>query len=387
LAGKALSRLFHFSERKDRMLLMPTPEPPQKQPNSARLSIVGWVGIILSAGFMWWFLRDVQAAALGQSFQAVSIPFVGLSACVLLSEFWIRAARWRILLQPIAPVRFGDLLRATLVGAAGNTLLPMRAGDLAKAAVATGATGLRLTTVLATNIMERVYDLFGLVAILLLTFLLLPDGLASSPEDLHRIERLAFYGKGIGVVALGGMSVFFAMARNPDKAFAFVRFCSAPVPGPVRERIRDLASAFIQGLAATQSARRMWAAIGLSLILWFNLSLAVYLLFLAFHFPLPYAAACFITVAIALAVVIPQAPGYLGVFQNVIEVTLALWTSAELFQHSGNTILSQDIKAFAIVFWGVSFVPVTVLGLWSLRKAGLSLGQIWSQRHNPIEHK
>jgi uncharacterized protein (TIRG00374 family) len=329
---------------------------------------------------MWWFVRDIEGAELGRSLQAVSLPFVGLSALVLLSEFWIRALRWQLLLQPIRPTRLGALLQATLIGAAGNTLLPMRAGDLARAVVASGATGIRLTTVFATNVMERVYDLFGLVAILLLTFLLLPDGLAVDPEDVQRIEKLAFFGKLIGVAALSGMVVFFFMARNPDQAKAFVRFCSAPAPGPVRNKARDLGSAFIEGLAATQSARHMGGAIALSLLLWFNLSLAVYLLFIAFHFQLPYAAACFITVAIALAVVIPQAPGYLGVFQNVIEVTLALWTSAELFHHGGATELAQDIKAFAIVFWGVSFVPVTILGLLSLRRADLSLRQIWSDR-------
>ena len=352
---------------------------PQKK---ARLSFVGWLGIVLSVAFMWWFLRDVRAAELGRSFQAISIPYVGLAAIVLLSEFWIRALRWRVLLAPISQVSFVDLLRATLIGAAGNTLLPMRAGDLAKAVVATNATGLRLTTVFATNVMERIYDLFGLVAILLLTFYLMPDGLASEPDDIIRINKLVLYGKGLGLVALIGMTSFFLMARNPEKANAFVRFCTAILPGPLREKIRDLASAFIDGLAATRSAQHMWSAIALSLVLWFNLSLAVYLLFLAFHFPLPYAAACFITVAIALAVVIPQAPGYLGVFQNVIEVTLALWTSTEIFQHTAGTVLSHDIKAFAIVFWGVSFVPVTVLGLLSLRNAGLSLKEIWSKRQS-----
>jgi uncharacterized protein (TIRG00374 family) len=350
--------------------------------NPAKLSFVGWLGIVLSVAFMWWFLRDVRTAELGRSFQAISIPFVGLAAIVLLSEFWIRALRWRILLLPVCQVSFVALLRATLIGAAGNTLLPMRAGDLAKAVVATKATGLRLTTVFATNVMERVYDLFGLVAILLLTFYLLPEGLASAPEDVIRINKLSLYGKALGLIALVGMTSFFLMARNPEKANAFVRLSTSIAPGPVREKVRDLAAAFIIGLAATRSAKHMWSAIALSLVLWFNLSLAVYLLFLAFHFPLPYAAACFITVAIALAVVIPQAPGYLGVFQNVIEVTLALWTSTEIFHHSASTTLSHDIKAFAIVFWGVSFVPVTVLGLLSLRKAGLSLKEIWSKRQS-----
>ena len=45
----------------------------------------------------------------------------------------------------------------------------------------------------------------------------------------------------------------------------------------------------------------------------------------------------------------------------------------------GATVIAQDIKAFAIVFWAVSFVPVTLLGLMRLKAAGMSLQQVWSQ--------
>ena len=44
-----------------------------------------------------------------------------------------------------------------------------------------------------------------------------------------------------------------------------------------------------------------------------------------------------------------------------------------------STVIAQDIKAFAIVFWAVSFVPVTLLGLMRLKAAGMSLQQVWSQ--------
>lgn len=344
-----------------------------------RFPVATLLGIVFSAGFLWWFVRDIEAAEIGRSFGAISWPFVLLSALVLLSEFVLRALRWRLLLDPIRPTRFAPLFEATVIGAAGNTLLPMRAGDIARAVVASGATGIRLTTIVATNIMERVYDLFGLVAILFLTFALLPDNLASTPEDLERIEKLSFYGKIIGLAALSGMVVFFGIAKHPARARGFVAFFCRPLPRPLQTKIKDLTGAFVTGLAATQSARNVWSAIGLSLLLWGNLSLAIFLLFKAFHLQLPFAAACFITVAIALAVVIPQAPGYLGVFQSVIEVTLSLWTGAELFAHSGATVIAQDIKAFAIVFWAVSFVPVTLLGLMRLKAAGMSLQQVWSQ--------
>ena len=362
---------------------MSSSESPLPSARRSGFPIASVLGVVFSIGFLAWFIKDIEAAEISRSFEAVSWPFVVASSVVLLSEFAIRAVRWRLLLNPIRPTKVRPLFEATLIGAAGNTLLPMRAGDIARAVVASGATGVRLTTVFATNVMERVYDLFGLVAVLFITFALLPEDLASNPADMERIQKLSFYGKGIGVFALLGMTAFFAMAKHPERARRFVNFFCKPLPGPVRSKVRDLTGAFIEGLAATQSAKNVWTAIALSLLLWANLSLAIFLLFKAFHLQLPYAAACFITVAIALAVVIPQAPGYLGVFQSVIEVTLSLWTSAELFSHSGATVVAQDIKAFAIVFWAVSFVPVTILGLLCLRRAGLSLRRVWSDTRAP----
>ena len=171
----------------------------------------------------------------------------------------------------------------------------------------------------------------------------LPDNLASTPEDLERIEKLSFYGKIIVLPQRNGCVLRYCKA--PARARGFVAFFCRPFPDLSRQNETSPAPLSPAG-TATQSARNVWSAIGLSLLLWGNLSLAIFLLFKAFHLQPPFAAACFITVAIALAVVIPQAPGYLGVFQSVIEVTLSLWTGAELFAHSGATVIAQDIKAF-----------------------------------------
>ena len=356
---------------------MQSSAPASKNPQKAGFPLIGWIGIAFSVAFLFWFGHDIETRELGAVLHEISLPWVGLSAIVLLSEFWLRALRWQVLLRPIQHTPYQPLLDATLIGAAGNTLLPFRAGDIARAAVASGSTGVRMTTVLATNVMERVYDLFGLVFVLLLTFLLLPEGLGNTPEDIQRIDKLALFGKLVASVAVLGMLLFFALARNPKAARRFVGWFTRLTPRGIRNKIDELCSAFIDGLAATQSLGQMGKAILISLVLWFNLTLAVYLLFSAFSLDLPYAAACFVTVAIALAVVIPQGPGYLGPFQSVIAATITLWTGAEM---------AQEAKAFAIVFWGVSFVPVTVWGLLRLRQAGLSLKQIWSDmRSSTIE--
>ena len=86
--------------------------------------------------------------------------------------------------------------------------------------------------------------------------------------------------------------------------------------------------------------------------MWLNGAFAIFCLFKAFSLTLPFGAACFISVAIALSVALPQAPGFVGVFHVAIETTLLLW--------------GQDptiAKGFALIFWGVSFVPVTLIGV------------------------
>ena len=94
--------------------------------------------------------------------------------------------------------------------------------------------------------------------------------------------------------------------------------------------------------------------------MWLNGALAIYCLFQAFSLPLGFGAACFTAVAIALTVAFPQAPGFIGVFHLAIEKTLLLWGMA-----------LAPAKGFALVFWAVSFIPVTLLGMIRLWKEGM----------------
>jgi hypothetical protein len=70
-------------------------------------------------------------------------------------------------------------------------------------------------------------------------------------------------------------------------------------------------------------------------------------------------------VAIALTVALPQAPGFIGVFHIAIEKTMLLWGMAP-----------DESKGFALVFWSVSFVPVTVVGLIAMWREGLTMREI-----------
>ena len=124
----------------------------------------------------------------------------------------------------------------------------------------------------------------------------------------------------------------------------------------------ELFDGFVAGLGNARDRKGLVQAGMLSVWMWMNGALAIYCLFQAFGMSLPFGAACFVAVAIALTVALPQAPGFIGVFHIAIEKTMVLW---------GQPVTSS--KGFAIIFWAVSFLPVALVGLLALWQEGMSL--------------
>ncbi len=330
------------------------------------------IGIALGAVLLGWFLWTIEWPDFVAALAEVKLGWVALSAAILFGEFVLRAVRWRILLRPLAPdVSFGALLSATLVGGAVNTLLPARAGDVARPLVAHRRTGISLAAIVTTNVVERVFDLVGLLFVLLLMLVMLPT--VAGPEG-ELVENLRRYGFVLGGAGLGGLVTLVLVARRRDWLTATLQALAVRLPGPLGERLSGLLGGLVEGLSAMARTRDVVSAIAVSLVLWFNGALSIYVLFHAFGIQLPFGAACFTAVAIALTVVAPQAPGFVGLFHVAIEKTLVLWG-----------LTAAPAKGFAVIFWGISFLPVTLLGLLALWREGLSLGTLLARDNEDVD--
>jgi uncharacterized protein (TIRG00374 family) len=316
----------------------------------------------LSAIGIWWFAHDVQWDEVLDILGTVKLQYVLLAAATLLAEFLLRAHRWSILLRPLGTkVRFMDLWSATVIGAAVNTLVPLRAGEIAKPMVVARRTGHRLSTLFATNVMERVFDLLGMVTILVIMVLMLPG----SPGDDALVVNLYRYGSLIGFAALAALAVFFVLATKENAARDVFEQILKIGPTAARRPFLHLFDGFVAGLGSTRDRQSLWKAGVLSIAMWLNGAFAIWLLFQAFGFELPFAAACFTGVAIALTVALPQAPGFIGVFHIAIEKTMVLWGMPD-----------AESKGYALVFWAVSFVPVTMVGMVAMWREGMNMRDV-----------
>lgn len=340
--------------------------PPRPPPRPTRGFVRFGVAVVVSVSALAWFISGVDWAPLADALRQVRIGWVLAASAILVFEFVLRAVRWQVLLRPLGvQARATDLFAAQVVGAAANTLFPLRAGELAKPLVAAERTGRSFVEIIATTVMERVFDLFGMVSVLVAMVLVLPT-VADGPEG-ELVRNLKLYGGAFGGFALACLLVFFFLASGDARARrSFARILKLGPP-QIRPMFMGLFDGFVSGLGSARDSAALLRAGALSVWMWFNGALAIWCLFQAFSMDLPFGAACFTAVAIALTVAIPQAPGFLGVFHKAMEMTMVLWGQSD-----------AAAQGFAIVFWAVSFAPVTAIGVLAMWREGLSAKRLSS---------
>lgn len=335
------------------------------------------LGLAISALFTGLFLVGLHPEELREVPTMVDPWLVLLAASVLFLEFPMRALRWRILLTPIhlrahgpggpEPLGIRQLFSITVIGFMANNLLPARAGELVRPYLASRDGRLGFESVLVTSVLERGFDILGLGTVAALTLLLLP-GSGADAMDSTLLSQLTQVASALGALAIGGMILMCAVALRGERFRPLVEWIAQRLPGPVGRFGLRLFDGVLQGLASLEVGWRPLVAALITAAIWINGAAAIWLLMESFHLDLPFAAACFLSLTIALAVVLPQAPGFVGVFQVATQATLMAWGVAV-----------GPSQGFAILFWLVSFVPVTVAGLFSAWGRGQSLRRLVSR--------
>jgi uncharacterized protein (TIRG00374 family) len=274
--------------------------------------------------------------------------------------FPLRTIRWRYLLRDRGAVLpWRPLWHATAIGFMANNLLPARAGEVARAYAARSLAGVRFTTAFASVAVERVFD--GLFLVGLLVVGLLAGGFTTAATVRGvSLGRIALGGAGLfGSVFVVAVAVVWQPAVTRRLAHAVLQRLL-----PVRwaDRMVALVDGVLDGLSALRAPRRLGAVLFWSLILWLTNAGSFALAFVAFGLSLPWGATLVLQGLLAVGVALPSTPGFFGVFEGVTRAALTLYGVA-----------ASSAVSLAIGYHITGFVPITVLGLWSLWSANLHM--------------
>jgi uncharacterized protein (TIRG00374 family) len=171
------------------------------------------------------------------------------------------------------------------------------------------------------------------------------------------VERAA---TAMGLVALAALVVAGLVVAFPRAAEGVIRRI---VPSDrIALRLVEMIEGLRQGLGVLRSPARLVGVIAWSVVLWLVNALSFYLAFQAFDLPVDFGGALVLQGVLAFGIAVPSAPGYIGPFEAAITAVLAVYG-----------IGPSQAVAYAVGYHLTTFVPITLLGVWSATRTGLGL--------------
>jgi uncharacterized protein (TIRG00374 family) len=322
---------------------------------SVRTVLVTLLAIALFA----WFLSRADLHAVAGEFARARRDLIVWSVVLSLALPVIRAIRWRYLLDPIGPTRYGPVLRATILGFAALALLPARAGDVVRPYLVARSEGLNGASVFATIVMERALDLVAVLTLLAAFVWLLGGEAILAPGTLRPIQVSAAVAAALVVVL---MAVMWTLATHPERVGRLVARSDRWLPHRVAHALGTLARTFSEGFAVTREPRALAIACAWSFPVWVLTALQVWLVSRAFGILIPVSASYLVQALLVIGVAVPT-PGGVGSFHEAYRVAVTTFFGAN----------NDAAVSAALVLHAVSVLTSVVPGAVVMARDGLSL--------------
>ena len=323
-----------------------------------RVTFIVLLTVIFLALFLWKSnLREVWRILLSTNLVWFAIGFIINGSAIV-----FRTLRWRILLSASDPPAFYPTFFANTIGYMLSTILPIRAGDVARPALLARRTSVRFPEALGTVLTERVLDLLSILALF----------------EFFCIYRWNdFPGRVVhgGAVIAGAMLIAMVLLILGFRFFhGVVRGLHAWLGKFLPQRFREPWMRFFDAFVGTLQISKQPAALAGVLFwtacIWFCLTSQFWFVLVASHRPLPFDSTMFLTAATTVGVAIPT-PGGVGGFHKVCQWVLTTFYGFDI----------DSSVAVAVLFHIVGTLPVVVVGAVLFLREGLNWRQLSQETH------
>jgi uncharacterized protein (TIRG00374 family) len=299
------------------------------------------LGFLIGAILVYLSIRGIRFQDVINGFGAVRYEYVYPALAIFFFMQVVRSWRWGIILSPIEKVDQLSLFSVTSVGFLAIVSIPARLGELARPYLITKKSRIKMSAALGTVFVERIFDSVSVLSVFLfvLFFTPLPPWLIRANIIFFLITAIIF-------------SLIILLLFRRDKSLRLLDSLFVRLPERYAVRLNQLVNYFIDGFSIVADAKRFFAVLLLSALLWLINGTAIYLLFLAFSFPLPPVAAFVLMIILMIGIVIPAAPGFIGNWHYFCVLGLTLFG-----------IPKTDALTFAVIYHFLSIGIVIILGL------------------------
>lgn len=329
--------------------------------STGKVDIKFIVGIGISFLLIFFLFRKIDFAKLVVVLKGLDVRYLAAAILVTFVSYSFRAVRWHYLLLPQKNAVPWNLLSATMICYMANNLLPARLGEFIRAYVLAEKENLEPSSVFATLVLDRLFDGFSVLVILVITFFTV-----KMPPGMEKVQQGLVTGGYVTLALYIAVIVFLLfLKRATAPTLKFVAVVLSPFPDKLSSAVIPLLGSFISGIRLTSKPKELFAILFTSALIWATAIWPVDLLLKAFRVELPITASMFILVFLVFAVMIPASPGYIGTYH-----------AACMYGLMAFNVPKELALSVAIVMHSINFFPVIAVGFLFLWKDGMSFSSL-----------
>ena len=310
------------------------------------------IGLIVAVCIFALLLHHVDMGQLGRALLEVQPEFLAIGLMGQLIVIWIKSVRWAIAIRGATGRPVYRALSASIIGFAGNVLLPARLGELLRVGVIDKHNQIGWSVALTTVGLTQLFDLLSLVG-----YFLLISIWATSLLATHRWE-IGVLGTVI-VLTLGGL---LAVQHKAPFLHAVLLPMHQKLPDTLKRYLTRYTELFVQGLSVLGKTRLLASLLLLTAAVWGLETASTYLLLRAFHIEANLLMAAILVVILNLSFAIPITPGNIGVTQAISVFLLGTLGVTPVYA-----------LAYSIGAQGAIQLLIVGLGIVCLYREGMSL--------------
>jgi glycosyltransferase 2 family protein len=314
-----------------------------------------WLGILLSLLFMCLAFRKVDFAQMASAFKDANYWWFIPAMSLMFFSHFLRAVRWKYLLDPIKPLDVPVLFSSLMIGYMANTFLPAHLGEFLRAYMVGKKRDVPASAVFGSIVIERIIDVFTLLALLALTMVIFPF-----PDWVQKSGYISF----AGIVVL--FAVLLLMKKYRDKSLSLLEKILKPFPEKLSTKVSELLHSFLDGVVPLRNWQAYVLVTVLSAVIWACYAAIFHLSFYAFDFislySLPWTTSLVMLVITTISVLVPSSPGYVGAYHYLCQLSLGMFAVPE-----------SPALTYAFVVHGINFLPVLLVGLILISAEGMTL--------------
>ena len=300
-----------------------------------------WIlAVPLAAVLLYYSLRGVDWSGVWRTIAGARWGLVVVAAVFTCCSFFLRAVRWRILLNAEARLSVSQVFCANMSGYLGNAFLPARAGELVRTLIVSSRSGLSKTYVLTTALSERLMDAIALV--LWSSIILL--GVHPKPRWMADVSRATAAVATLGAISLAVLPHTGSLCRG--------LIGRVPLPNKLRDSLLHLVDQVLLGMRAFHHVGRFLGFAALTVTIWLSDTVSVMICGRGLALEMSFAVALLLVTAMGLGSALPSTPGYVGIYQFVAVTVLVPFGFAK-----------DAALAFILVAQAMGYVMVLLLGL------------------------